>query len=118
MRTTIAEGSGDEASIELLLRHARSFKLDEGEAIALVGEMARQIGLTWREHAKSCGMSARKIGLYEPAFEHEEAALARDLTSGGRGHGGPPGVAPKTETAPLRPKAPKPKERRDDGQGR
>lgn len=76
LKTTIAEGSGDDASVALLVSKAAVFGLDEGRAADTVSHMARIIAGGWRTAFKQAGMTPREIAAYEQAFHHPEAEAA------------------------------------------
>jgi len=78
LRTTI-DGSTDAASIDLLLSVAPSFRLDQAEAIAALGQVSAATR-GWRHVAGDHGLPAREVDLMTPAFEHDEAETARRIT--------------------------------------
>lgn len=69
------------ASVRTLLSVADFFRLDASQALGVLAEVTRATGC-WRRVAASHGLSQRDIDNMEPAFEHAEAARARELTEG------------------------------------
>lgn len=82
LETGITEESGHEASIEAALDAAPFFEIDRDQAAAMLGDMSRVIDGRWRIECRKVGMSAGEVRDYTPAFEHEEARVARRLSSG------------------------------------
>ena len=77
LKTRISEASGDEASIDLLLRNARLFGLRADDADKLVAEMSTIISNTWRDFMGDAGMKPREIDAYEDAFKGPNSAEAK-----------------------------------------
>jgi serine/threonine-protein kinase HipA len=73
--TSIAGGDGRN-TIAGALEAAPVFRLTSDQARGVVEEVATA-GRDWREVAKRTGISAASIEQLEPAFEHEQVALAR-----------------------------------------
>jgi serine/threonine-protein kinase HipA len=76
LKTTIAEGSGDDASIALLVSKAAVFGMDEGKAATTVTRMAGLVTGEWHKVFARAGMTTSEIAAYEPAFRHSEAETA------------------------------------------
>lgn len=77
--TKIASGYPD--TIETLMEVSEFFGLTEGEAHATLAEVVEATS-QWRDVAAGNGLSRDAIGEMEPAFEHEEAEVARDVARG------------------------------------
>jgi serine/threonine-protein kinase HipA len=80
LSTTIARGSTD--TIETLLDVADLFRLDHEQARSTLSDVTEATS-QWRQIAAKNGLDASAIDEMEPAFEHELAAAARDLTAAG-----------------------------------
>jgi len=78
LATTIALGSTD--TIETLLDVADFFRLDDHQARSTLSDVTEATS-QWRRIAAANGLDASAIDDMEPAFEHELAAAARDLTA-------------------------------------
>src|SRR3954451_2243229 len=63
---------------ETLLGVADAFRLSAADATEIVREVSAATS-HWRRVALATDLSSREIELMEPAFEHEEAALARGI---------------------------------------
>lgn len=65
-----------EARVEVLMGVAREFRLDEGAAREVLGEV-REATSSWRQAAEAQGLPRPAIEAMAPAFEHEEAEAAK-----------------------------------------
>ncbi len=75
LKTSI-DGRSNTASIERLLGVAEFFRLDEGEAIAVLAEVSEATG-RWQEVAHRLEIDRQSVSRMRHAFEHESAELAR-----------------------------------------
>ena len=66
------------ASVDTLMSVAGYFRLNNDEALRVLGEVVRAVS-TWREVARSHGLTNHDAELMRSAFEHFEADRARDL---------------------------------------
>ena len=80
LKTKIADGGDDSASIALLLEYAFYFEVEEDEAVKLASEMAGIVKNSWTKLAHELGMSKADITEFRPAFEHKETVAAENLT--------------------------------------
>ncbi len=76
LKTWISEDTGPEASIEHAVRAAKYFRLDRGQAQAVLTEVLSAVD-QWHDVAKSIGMTPAETDQFEGAFEHTERAAAR-----------------------------------------
>jgi serine/threonine-protein kinase HipA len=76
--STSIDGSTADSNLEMLLSLAEVFRLSEDQARGIVAEVSEATD-RWRETAKAAGQSAKSIADMESAFEHESAALAREI---------------------------------------
>jgi serine/threonine-protein kinase HipA len=67
-----------EARIETLLSVRREFRLGERDAFRVLREVG-EAASTWRDVAARVGLNRAAIEAMAPAFEHEEAAEARQV---------------------------------------
>jgi serine/threonine-protein kinase HipA len=72
------------ARIEVLTAVAEYFRLDDDEARAILKEVAAATA-GWRSAARQLGLPNPEIERMEPAFEHEQAELARAATGSAAG---------------------------------
>lgn len=79
LKTSIVEGGGSEASIDLLIDNSLFFDVTEEDAREWLHAMATTISERWRDLAKDCGMSRRTIDIYHTAFQHDETDKALKL---------------------------------------
>ena len=79
LSTAIA--SDTTAAVEPLLEVAPFFGLREDEARAVLQQVAEATG-AWREVAERLGLGKGAIEQMSPAFEHEQAAVARGVLAG------------------------------------
>lgn len=79
LETAIFEGSGHERSVERALEAAEFFEISDGDARALIRDMAQRISATWREAFRAAGVTGALAKHYEPAFVHEESERALAL---------------------------------------
>jgi serine/threonine-protein kinase HipA len=77
LKTRISETSGEEASIDLLLKNANLFGLQGAEADQVVSAMSATVSASWRDLMKDAGMKPREIDAYEPAFTRPDAAQGK-----------------------------------------
>jgi len=77
LKTRISETSGEEASIDLLLKNANLFGLRAADADQVVSAMSATISASWRGFMKDAGMKAREIDAYEGAFTGSDTAQAK-----------------------------------------
>jgi serine/threonine-protein kinase HipA len=70
------------ASIATALEVAGLFRVSPAQARAIVAEVSAATE-RWREVARARGLGAQQITRLEPAFEHEQSAAARELSSAG-----------------------------------
>jgi serine/threonine-protein kinase HipA len=68
----------DEARVDTLLAVADYFRLDASTAKTVLGEVVAATG-NWRARARETGLRDAALAQMEPAFEHEQAAIARAL---------------------------------------
>jgi len=68
------------ASIATALEVAGLFRVSPARAHAIVAEVSAATE-RWRDVARATGLGAQQIALLEPAFEHEQSAAARELSS-------------------------------------
>jgi serine/threonine-protein kinase HipA len=76
--STAINESDTEASIELTLEVAEIFRLDRAAAVAALSEVAAAT-TRWSEVAGQLGQTKKQIDQMAPAFEHEQAKIARGL---------------------------------------
>lgn len=69
------------ASVDTLMSVAPRFRLNSNEAPEVLAAVVRAVG-SWRDVAKSHGLTSQDAEQMEPAFEHLEADRARKLTQG------------------------------------
>ena len=79
LETAILEGGAHDRSIALALSACEFFEIDEGDARAMIKEMAARIAGSWREAFREAGVTGAQARSFEPAFEHDEAKLALSL---------------------------------------
>ncbi|HEY7993577.1 MAG TPA: type II toxin-antitoxin system HipA family toxin [Candidatus Eremiobacteraceae bacterium] len=68
----------DTASLGLALEVAPYFELDSAQAAAIVGEVGSAVS-SWRDEAKTVGISRQDADRMSSAFEHEDLISARAL---------------------------------------
>jgi serine/threonine-protein kinase HipA len=66
------------ASVAVLLSVAPYFRLSKRDALAVLSQVNRAVD-RWRSVALSHGLETRDLDVMEPAFEHDEKRLARQL---------------------------------------
>ena len=76
--STAIDFTDTRASTDILMSVAGYFRLDKDAALASLEEVVRAMA-TWRETAKSHGLSNRELESMKPAFEHPEAERALSL---------------------------------------
>lgn len=77
LATAIDEGN-TEASLTTALEVAGLFRLSEAQARAIVGEVSAATD-RWREVARATGLGERQLERLEPAFEHQQSVMAREI---------------------------------------
>ncbi len=77
LATAIADPADIRANITQLLAVAQYFRLPDATAAAVLREVVTAVA-QWRQVARRNGLSDRELHLMQPAFEHEQAAAARD----------------------------------------
>jgi serine/threonine-protein kinase HipA len=68
-----------EARIDVLMDIAAYFRLSEADAVQTLGEVLNATS-RWHEIAARLGLNATAIRDMAPAFDHQQASAARDLT--------------------------------------
>jgi serine/threonine-protein kinase HipA len=68
------------ASIATALEVAGQFRVSEAQARAIVAEVSAATE-RWRDVARATGLGAQQIARLEPAFEHEQSVIARELVA-------------------------------------
>jgi serine/threonine-protein kinase HipA len=76
---TAIDFDNNEARIDLLMEVSEHFRLTERDAMDTLGEVVSPT-MRWRETAATMGLSGAAIEDLAPAFEHEQATLAREMT--------------------------------------
>ena len=76
--STAIDYTETQVSIALLVGIAEYFRLDSDLAIGVLSEVLDAVA-TWREVAHSHGLTNRAIEAMAPAFDHDEASVARSL---------------------------------------
>ena len=80
LETGISELSGNAASIEAAVDAAPFFDIESDAAVVMLSRMVSTIDEQWRARCRAAGMTASEIELYEPAFDHHETRIARQMT--------------------------------------
>ena len=80
LETGISELSGNAASIEAAVDAAPFFDIESDAAVVMLARMVSTIDEQWRARGRAAGMTAAEIELYEPAFDHHETRIARQMT--------------------------------------
>ena len=78
--TAVADPAHTRSSIAELLAVAQYFRLSSATAATVLGEVVSAVA-RWREVAAGNGLGGKELQLMQPAFEHEQAAAARDHLS-------------------------------------
>jgi serine/threonine-protein kinase HipA len=76
--STAIDFEDDEARVDTLLGVADGFRLGPDDARAVLGEVSRATS-EWRSVARRTGLSEAELEQMAPAFEHDQAAIARQL---------------------------------------
>lgn len=76
--STAIDFTDTRASTDILMSVAGYFRLDKDAALAALEEVVWAVA-TWRETAKSHGLTNRDLESMKAAFEHPEAERALDL---------------------------------------
>jgi serine/threonine-protein kinase HipA len=76
--TTAIDGNNTEASLATALEVAGLFRISAAQARAVVAEVLAATG-RWRDVARGMGLGGQQLERLEPAFEHEQSAVAREL---------------------------------------
>jgi hypothetical protein len=82
VKTEIARGSGEAATIEALIDEPQDFGMKPALAREIVRDMAANVAARWRAVAADVGLSSRQIAELAPAFDHGEAHKALRLSDG------------------------------------
>jgi len=77
LKTRISETSGEDASIDLLLKNANLFGLRAADADQVVSTMSATVSESWRGFMRDAGMKPREIDAYEAAFTGPGAAQGK-----------------------------------------
>ena len=80
LETGISEISGNAASIEAAVDAAPFFDIERDAAVAMLSGMESTIDEQWRACCRAAGMTPAEIEMYEPAFDHHEARIARRMS--------------------------------------
>lgn len=76
--TTAIDGSNTEASLATALEVAGLFRISAAQARVLIAEVLAATE-RWRDVARGTGLGGQQLERLEPAFEHEQSAIAREL---------------------------------------
>jgi serine/threonine-protein kinase HipA len=76
--TTAIDGSNTEASLATALEVAGLFRISAAQARAVIAEVLAATE-RWRDVARGMGLGGQQLERLEPAFEHEQSAIAREL---------------------------------------
>lgn len=79
LETAILEGGSHDRSILLALEASEFFEIKPTAARALIRELATTVAQNWRGALRDAGVTGAQARGFEPAFEHDEAELARTL---------------------------------------
>jgi serine/threonine-protein kinase HipA len=79
LETGISEISGSAASIEAAVDAAPFFDIERDVAAGMASRMVATIDERWRACCAAAGMSPGEIETYEPAFDHDESRIARQM---------------------------------------
>lgn len=79
LKTAIMEGAPFEASLSLAIEAAEFFDLTEAEALTRARDMASRISDHWKPLMRQSGVGGEDLRELAPAFEHDEAEMARQL---------------------------------------
>jgi|tagenome__1003787_1003787.scaffolds.fasta_scaffold20954885_2 serine/threonine-protein kinase HipA len=80
LATAISDSGDTRASVENLMHAAPMFRLPGEQAVAALREVVHA-AQQWRQVAIRNGLTERELHQMAPAFEHAEAAAARDLVA-------------------------------------
>ena len=75
--TAVADPADTLATVTELMAVAKYFRLSDDAAAATLGEVVTAVA-PWRQVATRNGLSSKELHLMQPAFEHAQAAAARD----------------------------------------
>ncbi len=78
LKTWISEDAGPEMSIDALMSVIAYFRITEGRAREILGEVVQAVD-HWRTTGQSIGMSVAELEPFADAFEHSERAAAHKL---------------------------------------
>jgi serine/threonine-protein kinase HipA len=78
--TTAIDGNNTEASLVTALEIAGLFRISAAQARAIVAEVLAATE-RWRDVAQGKGLGGQQLERLEPAFEHEQSAVARELVA-------------------------------------
>ncbi len=76
--STAIDFTDTRASVDTLISVAAYFRLDPGDAVEVLAQVARAAA-RWRMVAKTHGLTQQDLDVMEPAFEHAESQRAQEL---------------------------------------
>jgi serine/threonine-protein kinase HipA len=76
--TTAIDGNNTEASLATAIEVAGPFRISAAQAHAILAEVLAATE-RWRDVARGMGLGDRQLERLEPAFEHEQSVVAREL---------------------------------------
>ncbi|MDK2770357.1 MAG: type II toxin-antitoxin system HipA family toxin [Sphingomonas sp.] len=79
LETAIFEGGSHDRSILLALEACEFFEIKPPEARAMIRELASTVAQNWRGALRDAGIAGAQARSFEPAFEHDEAEVARTI---------------------------------------
>jgi serine/threonine-protein kinase HipA len=83
--STAIDFTDTRASVDTLISVAPYFRLDPGDAVEVLAQVARAAA-RWHMVAKTHGLTQRDLDVMEPAFEHAESQRAQALAKKGPAH--------------------------------
>jgi serine/threonine-protein kinase HipA len=83
--STAIDFTDTRASVDTLISVAPYFRLDPGDAVEVLAQVARAAA-RWHVVAKTHGLTQRDLDVMEPAFEHAESQRAQALAKKGPAH--------------------------------
>jgi serine/threonine-protein kinase HipA len=78
LKTWISEDAGPEATIDALMSVIPYFRIGLARAREILKEVEHSVA-TWREEARSLGMTASDLDSFADAFEHEQRGAAQHV---------------------------------------
>jgi serine/threonine-protein kinase HipA len=78
LKTWISEDAGPEATIDALMSVIPYFRIGLARAREILKEVGHSVA-TWREEARSLGMTASDLDSFADAFEHEQRGAAQHV---------------------------------------